>query len=192
MIEFSVKHPPPAVMVFDDFLGNPHEIRGEALATKKMRSGRHKGERSVEFPIPPTVASFLEETLRLRGGVRGYSCFQLCLAGDQLVYHSDAQRWAAVIFLTPDAPPETGSSFFASRALPHTRSSAHIVNGAHERLVYGNKLLDRTAWIEVDRVGNVFNRLVIWDARLIHSASEYFGSAADDGRLFMMAFFDEG
>ena len=38
--------------------------------------------------------------------------------------------------------------------------------------------------------GNVFNRLVIFDARLIHSAGDYFGHNIETGRLFQMFFFD--
>jgi transcription antitermination factor NusA-like protein len=59
-----------------------------------------------------------------------------------------------------------------------------------ERRTYGGKLLDRNAWELVDTVGNVFNRLVIFDSKLIHAASEYFGSNIHDSRLFHLFFFD--
>ena len=36
----------------------------------------------------------------------------------------------------------------------------------------------------------MFNRLVIWDAHLIHSATDYFGHSPETGRLFQMFFFD--
>ena len=50
--------------------------------------------------------------------------------------------------------------------------------------------VDRTPYELVDTVGNVFNRLVIWDAGLIHSASEYTGWDIASSRLFQIFFFD--
>ena len=45
-------------------------------------------------------------------------------------------------------------------------------------MVWEKKHLDPTPWEKVDVVGNVYNRLVIWDAHAIHQASQYFGYAA--------------
>jgi hypothetical protein len=42
----------------------------------------------------------------------------------------------------------------------------------------------------VDKIGNVYNRLVIFDAKLIRSASCYFGNNDNNCRLFQMFFFD--
>jgi hypothetical protein len=42
----------------------------------------------------------------------------------------------------------------------------------------------------VDTVGNIFNRLVIFDGGLIHSASDYFGWDIASSRLFHMFFFN--
>ena len=50
--------------------------------------------------------------------------------------------------------------------------------------------LDGTKWEEIDRIGNKYNRLAIWDAKLIHAASQYFGKNLNDSRLFHMFFFD--
>ncbi len=42
----------------------------------------------------------------------------------------------------------------------------------------------------VDVLGNVYNRLVIFDASAIHSASQYFGTIKENARLWQMFFFD--
>jgi hypothetical protein len=42
----------------------------------------------------------------------------------------------------------------------------------------------------VDVLGNVYNRLVIFDASAIHSASQYFGTVKENSRLWQMFFFD--
>jgi hypothetical protein len=46
--------------------------------------------------------------------------------------------------------------------------------------------------VKVDEVGNVFNRLVIWDAQLIHAAPVYFGHNIDTARLTQVFFFNTG
>ncbi len=48
--------------------------------------------------------------------------------------------------------------------------------------------LPSTAWVEEARVDNVFNRIVLYKAALVHSATGYFGQALADKRL-TVAFF---
>lgn len=49
---------------------------------------------------------------------------------------------------------------------------------------------DRSKFELVDTAGNVFNRLVLFDAKCIHSANEYFGTNITNSRLFHLFFFD--
>ena len=49
---------------------------------------------------------------------------------------------------------------------------------------------DKTKFELVDTAGNVFNRLVLFDAKCIHSANEYFGTNLTNSRLFHLFFFD--
>jgi hypothetical protein len=47
-------------------------------------------------------------------------------------------------------------------------------------------------WELVDRVGAIYNRLAIWDAKMIHSASTYEGlisEVVDKARLVQLFFF---
>ena len=48
---------------------------------------------------------------------------------------------------------------------------------------------DMTKWELVDRIGNVYNRLVLYRADLFHSSLDYFGNSKEDGRLFQTFFF---
>jgi hypothetical protein len=50
--------------------------------------------------------------------------------------------------------------------------------------------LDGSPYERVDMVGNVFNRLVIFDGNLIHSGHDYFGWDIASSRLFQIFFFD--
>ena len=48
---------------------------------------------------------------------------------------------------------------------------------------------DLTKWELVDTVGNVFNRLVLFNAYRYHMSMDYFGDTKENGRLFQTFFF---
>lgn len=111
--------------------------------------------------------------------------FQTCWAGDELVYHCDDQTWAGMIYLTPDAPYQCGTTLQAHK-------KTRIRHSSHPNImsVFEGENFDGTLYEPVDVLGNVYNRLVIFDAHCLHSASEYFGHNAETGRLWQMFFFD--
>jgi hypothetical protein len=111
--------------------------------------------------------------------------FQYCTAQDSLVYHNDGQTWAAMIYLNPDAPYCTGTSLFASKNGARRTTDANFSDD-----VYAGGFYDETKFELVDSIGNVFNRLFIFDAQNIHAASKYFGQTKEDSRLFHIFFFD--
>ena len=47
--------------------------------------------------------------------------FQTCKAGIPLVYHCDDQKWAAMVYLTPNAPLDTGTSTYKSKITGATK-----------------------------------------------------------------------
>ena len=87
--------------------------------------------------------------------------------------------------MTPNAPVATGTSFFQHRETGLRGGEDNIGEAFN-----GKTFVDRTPYEMVDTVGNVFNRLVIWDAKLIHSATDYFGWDINSSRLFHIFFFD--
>lgn len=184
----------PSVVVVDDVYADPLAVRAFALAQPfRAHPAYHKGERTDSVYLFPGIKELIER--RLGGGARinarewssmgTNGCFQWCKAGDTLVYHADAQQWAGVLFLTPDAPVQCGTTLFRSRATQQRRGDA-----ADSAAVFAGGFLDATRFEPVDTIGNVFNRLVLFDARLIHAASAYFGTTASNGRLFQMFFFN--
>jgi hypothetical protein len=182
---------PPTIVVVDDFLSNPDAIRKLALAqTFEADERYYKGKRSRERFLNEFDHRILGRLLYglvdewPRHGMNGR--FQFCVPTDPLVFHADGQTHAGTIYLTPDAPPEAGLSLWKSKATGARRPT----DPALDAVTFGGKLLDPTAWELVDKIGNVYNRLVLWDATLIHSASCYFGTELQNARLFWMFFFD--
>ena len=204
MLEPAIRSVRRTAVIVDNFLADPLAVRREALELEYAADNRYfRGQRSLKkFPWE-CVRNTCERLLGLR--VRNWTenptngVFQFCVGGDQLVYHSDMNSYAAVLYLTPNAPPSAGTTLYRSKSL-NARSVEECfvrqdaispeARRAAERDMYHGKLLDRTAWEVVDVFGNLFNRLVIWDAKLVHAASDYFGTCKEDGRLFQMFFFD--
>ena len=180
----------PSYIVVDNFYENPDFVRQFALKCDfKLHPEYHKGRRTEECYKFDGLKEAFEKIIGKKiqswdiYGTNG--CFQYCIAGEQLVYHVDNQQYAGVLFLTPDAPIQSGTSLFRSR---HTKKMK--VAREEQSVVFAHGFLDPTEFEEVDRVGNVYNRLVLFDAQFIHAASEYFGNNLQNGRLFQLFFFD--
>ena len=198
----NIGNPFPGVVVVENFYDDPDAVRAYALTQKyKANHEHHKGARTQEKTIFPGTREFFESILHKKitnweshiyNGV-----FQYCVAEDALVYHTDHQAYAAVIFLTPDAPPECGTSFYKSRfnglmRAPTAEDSERLDKSGSElfREMFAGNYYDKTRWETVDVIGNVYNRMVLWDAQKVHAASEYFGDSLENSRLFHMFFFD--
>jgi len=183
----------PRYWVVDDFYEDPMAVREFALQQEYVEGGFGRGfigRRTVKQFLFPGLKERFEQVMGRRierwEPLDMNGRFQACHASEPLVYHCDEQRWAATIYLTPNAPFECGTSFWA-----HKQYKTRNVKEFHAKgYPFEKGFLDRTPFELVDSVGNVFNRLVIWDASLIHSASEYFGKSKEDGRLFQIFFFD--
>jgi hypothetical protein len=187
--QISINNVKPGIVVVEDFLNNPHEHREYALGLDYEKKGSY-GVRSAPHQYPEYREAF-EKILQRRivgwhSDING--CYQWCDKHQDIVYHVDLQSYAAVLFLTPDAPVASGTSFWKSK---HTGQRIH--HGNQTGLTFGpngEHLKDPDQWELVDRVGNAFNRLVIWYGQYIHSATEYFGEDVHDSRLFQIFFFD--
>lgn len=123
------------------------------------------------------------------GGINGR--FQICDSSAPLVYHCDEQQYAGMVYLTPDAPPECGTTCYRHKETKVRHNSEIDWESGQGVKVFNQKtFLDGTPYETVDKIGNVYNRLVIFDGGLIHAASKYFGWDFMSGRLFHMFFFD--
>lgn len=201
----------PAVLVVDAFLRDPDEVRRVALAQEYGSDVRYyKGLRSRQRFLWPGLR---EEFSRLLGievsewlGHSANGVFQQTSHGDPLVYHHDQQQFAAAIYLTPDGPVSGGTSFWRDRASGCRRAPDHpfeverlgstaAVDAARSQVYNQDHIVGSDNWELVESVAGLYNRLVIWDAKLIHSATSYesFAAASDvSTRVVQLFFFDAG
>lgn len=178
------------IFVVDDFYENPMAVRDFALQQYYFDDQGYLGMRTRKQFFFEGVKERFEQIMGQEitsweeQGMNGR--FQTCVSGTPLVYHCDEQRWAAMVYLTPDAPPSTGTSFYRHKSTNIRHASDPEIIKCFNQQTF----LDGTPYELVDKVGNVFNRLVIFDGGLIHAASEYFGWDIPSSRLFHMYFFN--
>jgi hypothetical protein len=198
----------PHLIIVDSFYKNPDEIRSFAMEQEFEADNRfYKGKRTKERFLWPFLKEEFERIIGrpiidwLNQPANG--CFQITGYNDTLVYHSDAQSYAAAIYLTPFSPPSAGTSFWRDKKHHSRRPTNHPLEfdrfqtddqrrAADEEIYNDYNILHPDNWELVDKVGAIYNRLAIWDAKMIHSASTYEGlqsDVVDKARMVQLFFF---
>ncbi len=106
--------------------------------------------------------------------------------------HTDSRklcRYAAVIYLTPKAPAAAGTTFYRLR-YPNGTLSGNVCPPPHANLreALGVTGLPLQAWQPELSIPNVFNRLLLYRADLVHSATSYFGHDLATKRMTALFF----
>jgi hypothetical protein len=188
------------LIVVDNFYEDPDLIREFTMHSMEFsHSGYHKGQRTFDRFWVEGTQEKLEKIIGRKitnwhNPNYANGVFQYCIAQDPIVYHIDPQTYAAMVFLTPDAPLETGTAFYKSKV-----TGATVFEGPHDTLEFqktfkgiSNDLnfYDSTQYELMDEVANVYNRLVLFNAKRIHAATKYFGDSKENSRFFQLFFFD--
>jgi hypothetical protein len=197
--------------VQDDFLPNALEISERCYARSEWELGApHRpepwpGMRAAQALLPDELAHteawvrkvtgarrlWLEATPE--GSTLNHNYVQLVgMAESGPRPHTDSRklcRYAAVIYLTPDPDPDCGTSFFRLR-YRNGALGGNVCSPPHANLreALGVTGLPLEAWQEETRIANRFNRILLYRANLVHSASAYFGFEQRDKRLTAVFF----
>lgn len=191
-----------SLVIIDNFYNNPDEVRDFALQQDFGVKGNYPGQRTQPF-LTDSVKEHIAKHLR---GIHGEplwpddncedcycGAFQWTSQRDRTWIHPDGWNdWAGVCYLTPDAPPSGGTGIFRHKAtglvslpmLPNGERDEDLLNEIYK------DSQDMTKWDLIDRVGNVYNRLVLYPGNLFHASLDYFGRDIQDGRLFQTFFFN--
>lgn len=127
------------------------------------------------------------------GKTLNHNCVQVVGAREASARpHTDSRalcRYAGVLYLTPDASPDCGTSFYRQR-MPNGQLGGNTVNKPHNNLVdaLGTRFVPSDAFVEDVRVPNRFNRLLVYTASMIHSATAYCGEILADERMAAVFF----
>ena len=186
------------LVVVDEFLSDPNVVREFALSQTFNVSGNYPGTRTDSFAteslrdaIQTHLAPYGKIVHFPIGGENGSNyngAYQYTTSRDRSWIHTDSRNnWAGVLYLTPEAPASSGTGFFRHRqtGVSTSKEAKHV--GCIDLL--NDHSQDVTRWEKVAEVGNVFNRLVLFDADQWHTSLDYFGSDKYTGRLFQTFFF---
>jgi len=203
--------------VVDNFHPKPYELREFALKQDFNVDGNYPGHRTrsflkdsdypiglVPFATGPDYISTMQQKIAdivrpFAGEITWWGdeeytgAFQYTTAKDKSWIHVDhITSWAAVLYLTPNAPITAGTGLFRHKLTGWTTEPYFDNGNVNENLkdlIYEDAH-DMTKWEIHTMVGNVFNRLVLYKANQWHQSLDYFGKDIHDGRLFMTFFFN--
>lgn len=185
-------------LTIDNFYANPMDVREFALRQEFKVRGNYPGQRTESFLTDATKKTLRDILYPFAGEITNWGgeytgSFQYTTASDRSWIHADSTTdWAAVCYLTPDAPVTAGTGIFRHK---ETGWMNFDYKREHDEEYLkqsppGHHSQDYTKWEMVDRVGNVFNRLIMYRADNYHVSLDYFGKDMYDGRLFQVFFFN--
>jgi hypothetical protein len=174
------------LLLVDNFYSDPDAVRNYALEQPFDVTGNYPGVRTKPY-LPDDVKGAIQYWMSPVGIVNNWfedqgctGAFQLATAQDRTWIHADHyNQWAGVCYLTPDAPHTGGTGLYR-----------HKATGEYRRTESYHEGYDYTKWDLFDRIGNKYNRLILYRGDLFHASLDYFGDSKANGRLFQTFFFD--
>lgn len=180
------------MIVIDGFYSNVDEVRDFALRQQYDVIGNYPGRRTKSF-LNQSMKELISTIIAPHGGkVVGWGnseytgAYQYTLANDRSwIHHDGTTTWAGVCYLTPDAPLSSGTAIYRHKETGIIVAPKNDVELERHTSSQGN---DVTKWEVVDRVSNVYNRLVMYRGDNYHMSQDYFGTDINNGRLFQTFF----
>lgn len=193
---------PRFLFVKDNFYSDPKKVIQAANNATFFEPEFVTGFRSTTVYHEPGVKRKLEKILGIKitrwdtdpkeeNGVF-YQGFSAGKKKETPGVHSD---WpyndiTVLIYLTPNLPFDCGTSLWMHKATklcdPPTPQDARRLKMKWDDLIelFEQDSKKRHKWIEIDRVGNKFNRMVAYPSGALHSASKHYGSSMKNGRIY--------
>ena len=179
------------LIVVDDFYNNPNEVRDYILKQDFSVKGNYPGKRTKSYANEDLKANIQKYVDPFSGKIVDFKmketdyngAFQYTTSRDRSWIHVDCyNNWGGIIYLTPDAPLSSGTGFYRFK-----ETGEYYQDVEHSKTDKYSQ--DFTKWELVDSVGNVFNRLILFNSKRFHISMDYFGTDLNDSRLFQVLFF---
>jgi hypothetical protein len=200
--DIQTRKPSCGLIVVDNFYNNPYDTRKYILTQDFKVRGNYPGQRTISYanqhlkdiiqeyitPFGGKITDFPmpDETNKDNNNIYN-GAFQFTTSRDRSWVHIDgANNWAGVLYMTPNAPLSSGTSFYHFHDGTTCKRDMEILENKEETDKYSQ---DLTKWKKVDEVGNIFNRLILFNSNRFHMSMDYFGDSKENGRLFQVFFF---
>ena len=201
--DIQVRSPSCGLIVIDNFYKNPHETRKYILTQEFSVRGNYPGQRTVSYatqhlkdiiqgyvmPFGGKITDFpIPDENNNKSNANIYNgSFQYTTSRDRSWVHIDGyNNWGGVLYMTPNAPLSSGTAFYKFNDGAECQRDQDILENKTDTDTYSQ---DMTKWQLVDRAGNVFNRLILFNSKRFHMSMDYFGDSKENGRLFQVFFF---
>jgi hypothetical protein len=190
------------IIVKDNFYKNPLKVYEEAQKADYYEPRYYTGFRSKKVYHEAGVKSKLERILGIKitrwdvdpkqeNGVF-YQAFSKGKKKEIPGVHSDMpyNDITVVVYLSPQLPFDCGTSLWMHKKTklidPPSPEIAKQFNMKLKdlQLQFEKESKDRKKWIEIDRIGYRFNRMVAYPSGALHSATNHFGGSLNDVRLY--------
>jgi hypothetical protein len=193
---------PRFIIVKDNFYEKPNEVFQTALNSNFYEPDHATGYRSDKVYHEKGVKIKLEKILGLKitrwdidpieeNGVFYYG-FSKGKKKEIPGVHSDEpyNDVTIVIYITPDIPVDCGTSLWKHKQTgltdPVSPADARRLklNFTKLRAQLEKESKDASKWIETDKIGYLFNRMVAYPSGAFHSASNHYGNRLSNGRIY--------
>lgn len=127
------------------------------------------------------------------GNMLNHNCVQVVSAREgRVLPHTDSRRlckYAGVLYLNPEVPDHCGTALYRVR-LPDGSLGGNTLPSRYSNLVeaLGTRYVTPDLFVEDLAFDHRFNRLVLYKADLIHSATAYWGEGLADSRMTVVLF----
>jgi hypothetical protein len=170
----------PSIITIDDFYANPDSVRHIGLLNNPPLQITHS-EPNFKNVFEKALGTEIDTFTKYES----QNIFVKTTSTEPIMINTNISEYTAIIFLTPDAPLNTGVTLYRSK---HTKKMS--VSESEKTTVFKNGNQDITEFEPVDIIGNIYNRAVIFNSQLIHAISHNFGTTPQNGRLVQMFAFD--
>jgi predicted O-methyltransferase YrrM len=202
--DIQVRGPSCGLIVIDNFYKNAYETRKYILTQEFSVRGNYPGQRTASYatqhlkdiiqgyvmPFGGKITDFPmpDETKDDKSNANIYNgSFQYTTSRDRSWVHIDGfNNWGGVLYMTPNAPLSSGTAFYKFKDGAECQRDKDILENSVDTDTFSQ---DMTKWQQVDKVGNVFNRLILFNSKRFHMSMDYFGDSKENGRLFQVFFF---
>lgn len=177
-----------SLIIVDDFYDNPDDIRNIALNMNYDIVGNYPGKRTKPFyidGIKEKLESILNKNITYWPDKYNGS-FQYTTQNNKSWIHRDATQWSVIVYLTPNAPLDSGTKTYIHK--PTGLRESFNNKDIEEKL--NNDTYNYNNWGVIDKIGNIYNRALFFKGLKTHKSDQYFGSTLQDGRLFQTFFFN--